>query len=88
MSAPAMRTRRHRYLPSAVGAAKEATATAPVSDLPTSETGASIVIPFLPFDIVPLGLVTVSDTHRDSEQEKSWVTRDGSEMTQNRAIAT
>lgn len=34
------------------------------------------------------GLVAVSDTHRDSEKEQSWVTRDGSNMTQNRAIAT
>lgn len=57
--------------------------TARASDIPPSETGA-FVIPFLPFDIVPLGLVAVSDAHRDTRKETTWVTRDGSFLTRNR----
>lgn len=57
-----------------------------------AEVGASscaFVIPFHPFDISPLrGDAAVSDTHRDSEKEQSWVTRDGSNLTPYRAIAT
>lgn len=52
-------------------------------------SSAAFVIPFHPFDITPLrGDAAVSDTHRDSEKEQSWVTRDGSNLTLYRAIAT
>lgn len=50
--------------------------TAPASDISPSETGA-FVIPFLPFDIVPLGLVALSDGHRDSERKPACPNQDG-----------
>lgn len=54
---------------------------APASDISPSDAGASFTIPFLPFDILPLGSVAVSDTHRDTRKETTWVTRDGSFLT-------
>ena len=44
---------------------------APVSDLPTSETGASIFLPFWPWPIRPFegGLVSAADRHSNTERK-------------------
>lgn len=50
--------------------------------------GRAFVIPFLPYDILPFGYVASFNTQEGSERKESWVTRDGSNLTRNRAIAT
>lgn len=60
----------------------EATASvAPASELPPSEAGALIDIPFLPFPIEPFGRPARYEINR-SEDIGAWETRDGAKTPQ------
>jgi len=81
-------SRIRRYRSTGVGAPIRTNPSASAGEFGDLSIDASFTsfIPALDFD--PNSSSAVSDTHRDSAEEKSWVTRDGSNMTRNRAIAT